>query len=876
MALLEFVTSRDFGTDLLLFRDAVLSSQTQPYPNLGRLKPPMTLDFGALAIALLLARRPCQDRTLGAIFSLLATAPLLSGMLGLYGPLVYFLPNQTLTTLWYPLAPPTAAGIILLSAGTLALRPDLGWVRCMLANGRRGWATAGLAAAAVLMIAVGIDRAHVERELYDLEVRRQLSLEILLSTLKDAETGQRGFLLTGKQQSLEPYEAARARLSGDLSAAMAALRPAPAANRLHDLVDTKMAISASTIALRMGGNVAGAIELEDSGRGMAAMDAIRAEVDHLSRQATADAVAFRQRYFRALAVAALGILGLLALALANLAATVRARRDLASSEERLRLAVEGTGLATWDHDLSTHTEIWSARHFALFDYPSNPAGPVTTDMWRNRIHPDDLPIVEAANRRGAATGEPFRVTYRIGTGDKERWVESFGRCMRDQWDGRPRRSVGVSVDVTERHAAMTALAASQHRLQIALEAAGMGTWTLNLTTSRFIWDTRQYELFNLAQPVGEVTIQMMLACIRTEDRPRIEAKLARILTCQDDTFSDDLCVVRPDGTVRWLRSEGRVVRLHNDSVQQMAGISYDVTDTVMAREIRVREAAALERLAEERGAALADSEARLVQAAKMEALGRLAGGIAHDFNNVLQAVQTGLNLAATRVTGDPEAAQRYLCLVSNAVERGAMVTGRLLSFARRDALQAEPLAAAALLSGLAEFLAAALGPEIKLGIEVPSGLPPLLANPGQLETVLTNLANNARDAMPAGGRLILRAEALSVPEAVQAPAELAEGVFIRLSVVDEGEGMTQEVLARVREPFFTTKRKGKGTGLGLAMAHSFAEQSGGALTIETALGKGTTVSLWLPRALQGGIMRTREAEAALPANVSPGATSLLV
>jgi len=183
-------------------------------------------------------------------------------------------------------------------------------------------------------------------------------------------------------------------------------------------------------------------------------------------------------------------------------------------------------------------------------------------------------------------------------------------------------------------------------------------------------------------------------------------------------------------------------------------------------------------------------------------------------------------------------------MVADAARRGTSVTRRLLAFARREELRPDTLDVGALLEGLHEILSATLGAGIRVEVEAEPGLPPVLADRGQLETVLVNLATNARDAMPRGGRLTLSAGV----ERVEAgrPGGLAAGAYVRLCVADSGEGMDAATLARAAEPFFTTKPLGQGTGLGLAMARSFAEGSGGALAIGSAPGEGTRVSLWLP------------------------------
>ena len=257
-----------------------------------------------------------------------------------------------------------------------------------------------------------------------------------------------------------------------------------------------------------------------------------------------------------------------------------------------------------------------------------------------------------------------------------------------------------------------------------------------------------------------------------------------------------------------------------------------------------------------------NAEAALLQAQKVQAVGQLAGGIAHDFNNVLQAVSGGASLIRRRA-GDAAAVERLAGMVEDAARRGQSVTRRLLAFARREELRAEVLELGELLGGLREVLAATLGTRYRVEVAAAEGLPPVLADRGQLETVLVNMATNARDAMPGGGTLTFSAAVERVPERREG---LAAGDYVRLVVADTGEGMSAETLARAAEPFFTTKPLGQGTGLGLAMARSFAQGSGGALAIASERGRGTRVSLWLP--VTGEVDRGRGVSA-----VAKGATA---
>jgi signal transduction histidine kinase/ActR/RegA family two-component response regulator len=240
------------------------------------------------------------------------------------------------------------------------------------------------------------------------------------------------------------------------------------------------------------------------------------------------------------------------------------------------------------------------------------------------------------------------------------------------------------------------------------------------------------------------------------------------------------------------------------------------------------------------------ARARAVHAERLEALGQLAGGIAHDFNNVLQVVN-GVATLIQRRPGDADSVSRLARLAMDATERGGSITQRLLAFGRRGDLHAEALDMADLLDGLREIFVHTLGAGIDVHIELEDGLPPAFADRAQLETVVVNLATNARDAMPQGGRLTIAAaiEDVAPGDSVH-PADLTPRRYVRLTVADTGIGMDAHTLARAQEPFFTTKKAGLGTGLGLPMATGFAEQSGGALSIESSPGQGTAVTLWLP------------------------------
>lgn len=252
-------------------------------------------------------------------------------------------------------------------------------------------------------------------------------------------------------------------------------------------------------------------------------------------------------------------------------------------------------------------------------------------------------------------------------------------------------------------------------------------------------------------------------------------------------------------------------------------------------------------------------EEQLAQARKMETVGQLTGGIAHDFNNLLASVLSGLALLERRAKL-PDDVRPILDMTRHAAQQGAELIDRMLAFSRRQQLRPASVPVAALSGTLEGLLGPVLGGLVRLQWRIPEETWPVHADRGQLELALMNLVINARDAMPQGGTVALSAENAGV---VVPGGDLAPGDYVVLRVEDSGTGMTPEILAKVLEPFFTTKEVGKGTGLGLSMAYGFARQSGGTLRLDSEPGRGTRVELWLPRARAVG-----EAEA-LPEAAAP-------
>ncbi len=246
--------------------------------------------------------------------------------------------------------------------------------------------------------------------------------------------------------------------------------------------------------------------------------------------------------------------------------------------------------------------------------------------------------------------------------------------------------------------------------------------------------------------------------------------------------------------------------------------------------------------------ALAETQAALAQSQKMEAVGQLSGGIAHDFNNLLHVITNATEALNRKLqTSDPEISH-LLTMVRRNADRAASLTQRLLAFSRRQPLEPRALDANRLVQGMADLLHSALGESISVEVVSGSGLWPILVDPNQLENAILNLAVNARDAMPGGGKLTIETTNAFLDETYTfSYKDVMPGQYVMIAVSDTGAGMTKEVLSKAFDPFFTTKEVGQGTGLGLSQVYGFVKQSGGHVKIYSEVDQGTTVKLYLPR-----------------------------
>jgi signal transduction histidine kinase/ActR/RegA family two-component response regulator len=360
------------------------------------------------------------------------------------------------------------------------------------------------------------------------------------------------------------------------------------------------------------------------------------------------------------------------------------------------------------------------------------------------------------------------------------------------------------------------LATAREGLEIALEAAELGSWDIDLTTGEGRRTDRLEAIFGLSGAAQGWSVTLFLSHVVAAQRDTVSAAFEEAIA----SGSLDLeCAIRTrEGVQRWITAKGRVRYDASGMPARMSGVVADVTER-------------------------RDAEEKLAQAQKMDAIGQLTGGVAHDFNNLLTPIVGSLDLLRRHLAED-DRSQRWIGGAMQAAERAATLTQRLLAFARRQSLQPQAVDVGALIDGIVDLIRRTLGPTVTVLLEVPRHLPFARVDPNQLELALLNLAINARDAMPGGGRLTLTIGSTTVDE--RNALDLGAGNYVRVTATDTGVGMDRDTLSRATEPFFSTKGVGKGTGLGLSMVHGLAAQSGGTLQIASEPGKGTSVIIWLP------------------------------
>ncbi len=386
--------------------------------------------------------------------------------------------------------------------------------------------------------------------------------------------------------------------------------------------------------------------------------------------------------------------------------------------------------------------------------------------------------------------------------------------------------LGMAADISEqieqfarRKRAEEALRTSEATLAAAERTAHLGSWRWNVSDNELYWSDEHYRIFGLEPGSVTPSHELYIEHIHPDDRARAgpapyDAAAAR------KPFQVEYRILRPDGSERTVVSIGEQPMVEEDRVVRIFGSIQDVTEQ-------------------------RSLEAQFRQAQKLEAIGQLAGGVAHDFNNLLTAVLANTDSVMSKVNVE-HPFYEDLDEVRQAALRAAALTRQLLAFSRRQTLEPRSLKPSELVAGMQRMLERVIGEDIELHSSYDAdGY--VLIDPGQLEQVVLNLVVNARDAMERGGRIEIATGRVELEQPLlRHHAEIPAGSYVTLSVRDAGCGMDEATQARIFEPFFTTKEQGKGTGLGLSTVYGIVQQSGGYITVESELGRGTLFTVYLP------------------------------
>ncbi|WP_347139567.1 ATP-binding protein [Paracoccus sp. SSK6] len=604
-------------------------------------------------------------------------------------------------------------------------------------------------------------------------------------------------------------------------------------------------------------------------------------------------------------------------------ARILAERARDKADERLGLAMSSTNsVGIWDWDVVEDRVTSDTRFASLYGVDAHVATEgASIDQFFQGIHPDDRARVQAEISQAIRAVGSFGSEYRLLRSDGTvRWVSAQGRCIAGP-DGRCVRLPGVSYDITLLKEAELLLRAAKEEREFVLDLMGR---------QRMLSDPREI-LHAASEALGRRLGVNRVGFYRLTGTHSIcheacwtDGKLDPLIGMQATdhygaladrerragralVFGDSRC--DNNGELVPYSAEGVLaglcvplltagkwaagIYLHQASVRpwtepEITLAKEIVQQTWLAME-RAEALRSLNRRVEEQEATLAQreivlreeferreaAERQLRQLQKMEAVGQLTGGIAHDFNNMLAVVISGLNLTQRQLARGNTDVGAYIEGALEGVNRAAALTQRLLSFSRQQPLEPAVADANGLLTGLSDMLSRSLGETVALETLLQPDLWTTKVDRNQLENAIINLAVNARDAMPDGGRVLIQTTNATLDAGQARPTGMEAGDYVRIRVQDTGSGMTPEVLSKAFDPFFTTKPTGRGTGLGLSQVYGFIRQSGGHVAIDSRVGQGTSIDLYLPRCLEGPAQAPRDQASDVPMG-RPGDVVLVV
>ncbi|MFA6464988.1 MAG: PAS domain-containing protein [Desulfurivibrionaceae bacterium] len=502
----------------------------------------------------------------------------------------------------------------------------------------------------------------------------------------------------------------------------------------------------------------------------------------------------------------------------------QAEAELRESEERFALAASGSSNGLWDWpDLDQDARWWSAQWYHLLGYEENEI-PATGENLRLLLHPDDLPRIEEAWQLHFEKRIPFDLEYRMRCKDGTyRWFRGRGQAL---WgaDGRPRRMSGSIEDIHARRIAEQALKQAALEWSAAMDASDDVIYLLDCQR-RIVWANRTFCQLTGSSP-QEVTGRHIAEVLHPqgEETPcpvcRAQNELRDFRTIMEADHPDNPAGRPIEVTVKIVRDSGGEPLSILMTLHDLTGARQDVEERTRL-------------------------EMQLRQSQKMEAIGTLAGGIAHDFNNILSVIFGYTELAKIE-DGDPEKRQQHLGQVLTGARRAKELVQQILAFSRKAEQQKQLLHVSSIVKEALKMLRASIPATIEIRQRIASdGM--VLADPTQIHQVIVNLCTNAYQAMrETGGILTVSLEEIDILGEDEGDATLFPGRYLKLGVSNTGDGISPEILDKIFEPYFTTKKTGEGTGLGLAVVHGIVKSHNGHITVRSEPGAETTFQVYLP------------------------------
>jgi PAS domain S-box-containing protein len=494
----------------------------------------------------------------------------------------------------------------------------------------------------------------------------------------------------------------------------------------------------------------------------------------------------------------------------------QAEERVRRNEALLRMAGRTARMGGWAVDLSEKRVVWSDEVCAIHEVPAetSPALEEAIDYYAPQCREEIRKTFEACARDGG----PFDLeTELITAKGTPVWVRAIGEAVRDA-NGAITRVQGAFQDITERRRAEQILRESEERFRQIAENINEVFWITDSERRRVIYVSPAFEKIWGRSPdelYGDT--EGWIGTIHPEDRRRVEEAIRCKPT--SEPYEEVYRICRSDGAVRWIRDRAFPLKDGIGEVYRTVGVAEDITE-------------------------MKKLETQFLRAQRMECIGTLAGGIAHDLNNILSPILISANLL--RNAGSLRDVENIIPLIESSAKRGSEVVRQLLIFGRGIESQRVLIEVRHLMKEMVEIMRETFPKNIKIEFRIPNELWPVLGDATQLHQVLLNLCVNARDAMPEGGTVVLNAQNIELDAAAcKANPEARAGSFVKLEVMDNGSGISAEVMTKVFEPFFTTKPIGKGTGLGLSTVLGIVKNHGGFINVQSEVGKGTQFDVYL-------------------------------